>query len=94
VVVQGEILAAARCTLPLAEEVEDQRLGTRHRAALGLSQETDAVTIVVSEETRSVALTVGGGLVRGLEAQELHQRLSELMSPREILSRQGLDSEE
>jgi diadenylate cyclase len=83
VVIQGETLVAARCTLPLAEEVEDQRLGTRHRAALGLSQETDAVTIVVSEETQSISITVGGGFLRGLDERELKQRLSELLSPRE-----------
>lgn len=90
VVIQGETLVAARCTLPLAEEVEDQRLGTRHRAALGVSQETDAVTIVVSEETQTVSITVGGGLVRGLDGRELKQRLSELLSPREAAARQTL----
>ena len=84
VIIQGGTLVAARCTLPLADEVEDQRLGTRHRAALGLSQETDAVTVVVSEETQTISLTVGGGLVRGLDARELRQRLGELMSPREL----------
>lgn len=83
VVIQGESLVAARCTLPLAEEVEDQRLGTRHRAALGVSHETDAVTIVVSEETQTVSITVGGGLVRGLDARELKQRLTDLLSPSE-----------
>jgi diadenylate cyclase len=83
VVIQGETLVAASCTLPLAEEVGDQRLGTRHRAALGVSQETDAVTIVVSEETQTVSITVGGGMVRGLDARELKQRLSELLSPHE-----------
>ena len=86
VVIQGESLVAARCTLPLAEEVEDQRLGTRHRAALGLSQETDAVTIVVSEETQAISITVGGGLLRGLDGRELRQRLGELLSPREAAS--------
>ena len=89
VVIQGETLVAARCTLPLAEEVEDQRLGTRHRAALGLSQETDAVTIVVSEENQTISLTVGGGLARGLEPHELRQRLSELMAPERLGVSQG-----
>ncbi|MDP7361293.1 MAG: diadenylate cyclase CdaA [Candidatus Latescibacteria bacterium] len=83
VVIQGETLVAARCTRPLAEEVEDQRLGTRHRAALGLSQETDAVTIVVSEETQTISITVGGGFLRGLDERELKQRLGELLSPRD-----------
>jgi len=48
-----------------------------------VSQETDAVTIVVSEETQTVSITVGGGLVRGLDGRELKQRLSELLSPGE-----------
>lgn len=81
VVIQGERIVAARCTLPLAEEVEDQRLGTRHRAALGLSQESDAVIVVVSEENRAISLAIGGGLVRGLNPQELKMRLHELLSP-------------
>ena len=81
-VIRGERLVAARCTLPLAEDVDDQRLGTRHRAALGLSQESDAVTVVVSEESRIISLAIGGVLVRGLAGAELRQRLSELMAPK------------
>ena len=81
VIIQGERVVAARCTLPLAEDVKDQRLGTRHRAALGLSQESDAVTIVVSEESSTISLAIGGGLVRGLDRSELEQRLRELMAP-------------
>ena len=65
----------------LAEEVEDQRLGTRHRAALGLSQEADAVTIIVSEESSTISMAIGGVLVRGLDRRELKQRLRELMAP-------------
>ena len=80
VVIEGERLVAARCTLPLAEDVEDQRLGTRHRAALGLSQESDAVTIIVSEESSTISIAIGGGLVRGLDRRELRQRLRELMA--------------
>ncbi len=81
VIIRGERLVAARCTLPLADEVEDQRLGTRHRAALGLSQESDAVIVVVSEESRTISLAIGGGLLRGLHGQELRMRLAELMGP-------------
>ncbi len=93
VVIQGETLVAARCTLPLAEEVEDNRLGTRHRAALGLSQETDAVTIIVSEESQAISLTVGGGLARGLDPRELKQRLAELMTPKERIGVSGTGRE-
>jgi diadenylate cyclase len=83
VIIQGETLVAARCTLPLAEDVEDQRLGTRHRAALGLSQESDAVTIVISEESRAVSLAIGGVLVRRLDSRDLKQRLAEHLTPGE-----------
>ena len=83
VIIQGETLIAARCTLPLAEEIEDQRLGTRHRAALGLSQESDAVTVVVSEESRTISLAIGGVLARGLDSRELKQRLAEHLTPTE-----------
>ncbi len=83
VILQGELLVAARCTLPLAEEVEDDRLGTRHRAALGLSQESDAVTIVISEETSDISLAVGGELIQGIEREELKKRLFELLAPKQ-----------
>ena len=84
VIIQGERLVAARCTLPLAEDVEDQRLGTRHRAALGISQESDAVTIVISEESSTISLAIGGVLVRGLDPRELKQRLQELIAPDQV----------
>ena len=92
VVIQGESLVAARCTLPLAEEVEDQRMGTRHRAAVGVSQETDAVAIVVSEENQAISLTVGGGLARGLSNSELRQRLTELLTTGERLGASRTDA--
>ncbi len=97
VVIQGERLIAARCTLPLAEEVEDQRLGTRHRAALGLAQESDAVTIVVSEETRMISLAIGGVLLRGLSRAELKQRLVELLAPQQanmVAATRGAEDDE
>ena len=97
VVIQGERLIAARCTLPLAEEVEDQRLGTRHRAALGLAQESDAVTIVVSEETRTISLAVGGALLRGLSRTELKKRLVELLAPQQadiVAATRGTEEDE
>jgi diadenylate cyclase len=79
VVILGERIIAARCTLPLAEDVEDQRLGTRHRAALGLSQESDAVVVVVSEETQVISLAVSGQLRRNLRGKELRLRLTEVL---------------
>ncbi len=78
--VRGERLAAAGCILPLtATENLARNLGTRHRAALGLSEETDAVVIVVSEETGRISLAADGKLERVSEEQALEDRLAELL---------------
>ena len=78
-IVQGDRIAAAACFLPLSVNPRVSReLGTRHRAALGLTEENDAVAIVVSEETGAVSLAVGGGLERGLTADQLRERLRTL----------------
>ena len=78
VIVRGDRLVAARCQFPLAETDEDSRaLGSRHRAALGLSSESDAAVIVVSEETGRISLARKGALEQGLTAHELQNRLAE-----------------
>ena len=70
VIVQGDRIAAAACFLPLTSNPElSKEFGTRHRAALGIIEETDAVAVVVSEETGEIALAVGGQLERDLDAQ-------------------------
>jgi len=76
VIVRDERLVAAGCILPLsADDSLSKDLGTRHRAALGLSEESDAVVVVVSEETGIVSLAVHGALRRGLSAEELREAL-------------------
>jgi len=83
VIVQGNRIAAAACFLPLSVNPRVSReLGTRHRAALGLTEENDAVAIVVSEETGSVSLALDGDLERGLEAAMLRRRLESLLRVR------------
>lgn len=80
VVLRGERIAAASCVLPLTERDDvGALLGTRHRAALGLSETTDAAVIVVSEESGAVSLTVQGRLFTGLSDAELTSYLLELL---------------
>ncbi len=72
VLVRGDEIVGAGCILPLTQNlVGDRSLGTRHRAALGLSEETDALVLVVSEESAIVSLARGGALVRGLSPDQV-----------------------
>ncbi|MBI5832430.1 MAG: TIGR00159 family protein [Armatimonadetes bacterium] len=81
-VIVDERVVAATCLLPLSERRDLSRgLGTRHRAALGLSERCDAVVLVVSEETGVVSLAVGGELQRELSGEPLRARLLELLQP-------------
>jgi diadenylate cyclase len=78
VVVRGDQLVAAGVILPLTQlPVADRTLGTRHRAALGLSEETDALIVVVSEETSQISLAHRGTLQRGIEPERLAALLAE-----------------
>lgn len=84
VVVQGDVILAAGCQLPLTQNPKlDPSLGMRHRAALGLSEETDAIILVVSEETGMLSLAENGILTRGLSEVSLLARLQEAFSPKE-----------
>ena len=77
VLVRGEEIVGAGCILPLTQNpVTDRSLGTRHRAALGLSEETDALVFVVSEETSAISLAVGGRLHRSLTPDRIRQALA------------------
>ena len=80
-IVQRDRIAAAGCFLPLTVAPHIGRtLGTRHRAAIGLTEENDAVAIVVSEETGIVSLTLDGRIERELSADQLRARLRQLLS--------------
>ncbi len=79
VIVQEDRVAAAACFLPLTVNPRLGRdLGTRHRAAIGVTEESDAVAVVVSEETGQIALAVDGRIERDLGPDELRTRLREL----------------
>ena len=77
VLVRGDTIIAAGCILPLSQKpLTDRALGTRHRAALGLSDESDALVVVVSEERSTVSVAERGRLWRDLSTAELRELLS------------------
>lgn len=82
VVVKDRLIEAARCTLPLSNLTawEGQLLGTRHRAGLGISEQADAVVVIVSEETGTVSIAENGSLSRGLTPAVLRRELKERLS--------------
>lgn len=80
VVVRGTELVAAACYLPLTEQVVDARFGTRHRAALGITEQTDAVVVVVSEETGEVRVAHEGKFSRPFsEEADIRKTLNQLL---------------
>lgn len=79
-VVQNGLVLAAGCLLPLSEQQDIKRsFGTRHRAALGLSEEADAIVLVVSEETGAISLAYDSKLYYNLAPRVVHRRLQELL---------------
>ena len=80
-IIRGNRVMAGGCLLPLTEDnALDKALGTRHRAALGLSEQSDAVVIIVSEETGIISVAIGGELERELNAERLQKRLTALFA--------------
>ena len=81
VIMRGNRLTAATCYLPLSDNMGlSKELGTRHRAAVGISEVTDSFTIVVSEETGSVSVAVGGQLFRNMDEEKLRSHLVRLQN--------------
>ena len=81
VIIRGTRIAAAGCVFPLSHDIElHKQLGTRHRAAVGLSEETDAVVVIVSEETGAISVCYRGRLSRGLDAERLRRFLNALLT--------------
>jgi diadenylate cyclase len=88
VIVQGDRIAAAACFLPLTINPRLSReLGSRHRAAIGVTEENDAIALVVSEETGVVSLVRDGDIERKVEIEDLRARLSRLITHRAPLER-------
>lgn len=83
-ILQGNRVAAAACFLPLTVNPQlSPALGSRHRAAIGVTEDTDAVAVVVSEETGVISLVVGGEIRRDLDARSLRKGLRELLDAEE-----------
>jgi diadenylate cyclase len=106
VIVAGERILAAGVLLPLSQNVLDsERYGTRHRAAIGISEQSDAIVVVVSEETGSISLVMRGRIERNLTEEQLRRRILNLIRPqaprrqapllqRSLEGRWGVDSDQ
>ena len=80
VIISGDRLCAAGCLFPLSQREElSKMLGTRHRAAIGITEETDAIVVVISEETGAVSIAYNGKLRRGVEDERLRRVLSSML---------------
>lgn len=84
IVIQRERVSAAGSLLPLSESSLGAWAGTRHRAAIGLSEETDAIVVVVSEERAEMSLCVRGEIERGLSRDDLERRLREVWAQKGV----------
>lgn len=82
-VIRDNRIHSAGCILPLTQNEISKELGTRHRAAIGISEQSDALVVIVSEETGSISLANGGALVRNLTLGELLEELTEFMVPKD-----------
>jgi diadenylate cyclase len=96
VVLRGDRVVAASCVLPLASELpaDGRRLGTRHRAAIGITEQTDALTVVVSEETGGISVALSGRLTYVADDRRLRAVLEWLLEPSEAVraARNGKDA--
>jgi diadenylate cyclase len=87
VIVEGSRVAAAGCFLPLSlNPMISKQLGTRHRAAIGVTEDSDAIVVLVSEETGSISLASAGAIDTNLMPEELSDRLTEIFSRRRTTS--------
>lgn len=82
-VIRNNRIHSAGCILPLTQNEISKELGTRHRAAIGVTEHSDALVVIVSEETGAISLANGGTLVRNLTLGELLEELTEYMAPEE-----------
>ncbi|MCR5773759.1 MAG: diadenylate cyclase CdaA [Lachnospiraceae bacterium] len=90
VIVEGDRVVSATCYLPLSENMElSKELGTRHRAGVGISEATDSLTIIVSEETGRVSIAQGGALTRNVNQDTLRDELTKLQN-KTVIEKRGM----
>lgn len=81
IIVRGDRITSATCYLPLSDNMSlSKELGTRHRAGVGISEVTDSLTIIVSEETGKISVAYAGVLYRGVTAEELEEHLQKIQN--------------
>ncbi len=89
-----ERIQAAACVLPVSQkELSDRSIGLRHRAAIGLTEETDAVCVVVSEETGAISICMDGQIERGLSEEKFQERLEEIFLSKPKEHEKGISQE-
>lgn len=88
VIIRNNRVLSATCYLPMSDNLElSKELGTRHRAAVGISEVSDSLTIVVSEETGAVSVAQNGNLTRNISSEQLRQRITDLMGKQASVKR-------
>jgi diadenylate cyclase len=95
-VIEGDAIVAAGCLFPLTEnpEIDNLMYGTRHRAGIGLSEESDAFVIVISEETAEVSICLRGEIEKGVDFDYLRGQLEEQCFKEEISTRETRATED
>lgn len=92
VIIRGNEIVAAACLLPLSESTtSDVHFGTRHRAAIGITEATDAVSLVVSEETGVISMARNGRIVRHLDERRLVMLMQTLLKPEQVRTKSVRD---
>ncbi len=80
VIIRDNRIVSATCYLPMSDNLElSKELGTRHRAAVGVSEVSDSLTVIVSEETGAISLAMNGALTRDIDSGDLRQRINEIL---------------
>ena len=86
VIIQGDKITSAGAVFPTSDNLKiSKRLGTRHRAALGISEEMDCISLIVSEETGRLSIAIGGELLYNLTIDDIKMKLLEELRPKNVI---------